>query len=135
MITLERFAYTPEMGTFGKLTFRDFTCYTLEPSWRGNAPGISCIPEGVYSASRYNSPSRGPVWQLNQVPGRSYIQIHPANIADELEGCIALGSDLGYVRWEWAVLNSQRTFAEFMRITPELDELTINIIPYTARWP
>jgi len=30
-------------------------------------------------------------YELQDVPGRNGIRIHPANVFDELEGCIALG--------------------------------------------
>lgn len=134
MITIERFGYTPH-GTFGRLTFRDFYCYTLERPWEANRQSVSCIPEGVYSASRYNSPVRGEVWQLNNVPGRSYIQIHPANIMDELEGCIALGLGLGYLSQRWCITRSAPAVSEFMDLTEKEAELSINIIPFSVRYP
>lgn len=121
MIQLERFAYTP-IGTFGKLTFNDFSCYTVERPWLNNAPRVSCIPEGLYNLVWHNGPKFGKTVALvggtvSQYPDgvakRSAILIHPANEMNDLEGCIGLGDMLGYIRAKWAVLNSGITIKKF----------------------
>jgi len=54
------------------------------------------IPLGSYKISLYNSPKHGPNTPLlNGVPGRSFIEIHPANWAHELLGCLAPGVEMG----------------------------------------
>lgn len=128
MVTLERFAYTP-MGTFGKLTFNGFECYTVEKPWKDNKPEVSCIPEDLYAANLYESPTkgRGIVWQLKKVPNRTFIQIHRGNTQMDVVGCIALGKELGYIDGMWAVTNSRQAFAEFMDATEMFEEITINI--------
>ena len=40
------------------------------------------------------SPKFGPSWHIENVPGRTHILIHPANFADDIQGCIGLGMDL-----------------------------------------
>ena len=59
-------------------------CYTLE-----NARYL--IPEGEYDLQWYDSPR----WQQTvpqiMVPGRTYIEIHPANWPRQLDGCTAVG--------------------------------------------
>lgn len=85
--------------TFGMLTSHDgkFKCPTLERSVNGDHP---CIPAGTYHVTidwhhprdlerRYRCP------ELIDVPGRSDIQIHIANRADQLLGCIAVGETCG----------------------------------------
>ena len=67
--------------------------YTIERPWLDNKNGISCIPLGSYQVSKFVSPSKGDVFLLHDVPGRSMIEIHVANLASELEGCIAVGLD------------------------------------------
>jgi hypothetical protein len=47
-IVLERFAYTP-IGSFGRLMFPEFQCYTVERPWLDNKIRESCIPEGEYA--------------------------------------------------------------------------------------
>jgi hypothetical protein len=117
-------------GVFGRLTVGAFTCYTLELPWKGNQPGISCIPTGQYQAKRFFSPTfRQIVWRLEQVPGREGILIHPANRAAELKGCIAVGLQCGCVQGEWGLVRSQEAFRNFMEQTKEADVLHI-----TIRW-
>ena len=135
MITLERFAYTP-MGTFGVLTFDDFKCYTVERPWQNNAVGQSCIPEGNYFIQRYNSPKFGKVYafyggtvSVYADPNykRSAVLIHPANVASDLEGCVGLGDSLGFVKNQWAVLNSGATVQTFYNKVHAMDNIPFTI--------
>lgn len=138
-ITLERFAYTP-MGTFGRLRAGNRTWYTVEKPWRNNAHAISCIPEGKYKATRYNSPTpgRGVVWQFDDVPNRENVQIHVANTEHDVIGCIGLGTSLGCLipkgekEQIWGVQNSRTAVIEFMHATEDEDTLYIEITAYKA---
>lgn len=133
-VTIDRFADTP-MGTFGRLTMEGFACYTVERPWAGNAPEISCIPDGTYPLRLRESPivhrasggefSKG--WEICDVPGRSLIMIHPANEYRELQGCLAPGRALGWVNGVWAVTSSRDAFGELMRLLPQDQEHTITI--------
>ena len=78
-------------GTNGELLLNgDRVCSTIELPWKENEPRISCIPEGIYEMKKRYSQKFGKHFQLLNVPGRSYILIHPANDAlKELRGCIA----------------------------------------------
>lgn len=122
MLELIRDSYS-DMGTFGKLYIDGkFFCYTVEKPWVGNKEKESCIPEGVYRLVLRYSPvvrktSGGEFeegYEVAGVPNRSYIMIHPANVASDLEGCIGVGNALGFVKNQWAVLNSRDTFRELM---------------------
>ena len=123
---LTRQPSTPD-GTLGEL--RDdqgcFLCYTIELPWFDNEPDKSCIPAGTYDFARYVSPKHGSVWMAHNVPGRSAIEIHPANLADELLGCIGVGSSIGQIDKLPAVLNSQNTFKMLLSTLP--DEFTLTI--------
>jgi hypothetical protein len=69
--------------------------YTLELPWKGNAPLISSIPDGSYSAIlRYDHPDKWRI-ELSRVPGRGNVQIHTGNVPDDSEGCILVGLNLG----------------------------------------
>lgn len=59
-------------------------CYSLERRTRAIKPG-------VYGLSRYFSPANQREVLLLSVPGRQFIEIHPANFAYQLKGCIAPG--------------------------------------------
>lgn len=117
------------MGTFGRMVFNDFECFTVERPWLMNRPSVSCIPTGIYPVSygRYNAGGYDTI-VVNDVPGRTHIKFHVANIAGDLEGCIGVGDQLGYVKNNWAVLNSRLTFGEFMtevEVSGEPEKLVI----------
>ena len=133
MLLIERFGSTPH-GTFGTLKFNDFQCYTVEKPWEFNKQSISCIPEGTYTANRYLSPTdgRGVVWMLNNVPDRSFIQIHRGNTMHDVIGCVAVGTDLGFIDNLWAVANSRVAFDRLMGETKDLDEITVKITSFCA---
>lgn len=73
--------------------------YSLECPWRDNQKNVSCVPPGKYDLIPYESPKHGATWFLkndflevgdgNAV--RSYCELHSANWARQLEGCIAFG--------------------------------------------
>lgn len=68
-----------------------FNFVTIELPWLENKRRISCIPAGVYSAIKHNSPKFGQTLWLQEVPNRSEILIHSANFSRQLLGCIAPG--------------------------------------------
>ena len=113
-VRLTRFGSIPGMGTFGKLITDGFQCLTVEREWKQNLGDESCIPLGHYECQLYDSPRHGKVYQVMNVSGRSFIEIHPANIQNELKGCIALGNHWGTIGSAWGVLNSQKTVSDFM---------------------
>lgn len=89
-VLLERQDYGPD-GTFGVVQTGTYECYSLERPTDGDHP---CIPEGIYKVvwkAKADHPIHGPCYEVTGVPGRTAILIHPANWADQLRGCIALG--------------------------------------------
>lgn len=95
-VTLTRRESTDE-GTVGVLAFGGERCHTLELPWRDNRRQRSCIPPGRYDCALVRSPRFGRVYGLRDVPGRSHVLIHAANLAGDvdlgwdtqLHGCIA----------------------------------------------
>ena len=80
----------------GSLYLNDeFIGRTLELPFRNNETGISSIPAGSYVTSMRSDGGRGWRIQLENVPGREYIQLHVGNFQNEIEGCILLGAELG----------------------------------------
>lgn len=72
-----------------------YTCKTLELPWKDNARNISCIPTGTYKVNYTFSPKfLKYTYEIKDVPNRSGIRIHSANFASQLNGCIALGTQL-----------------------------------------
>lgn len=146
-ITLTRFAYSPD-GTFGRLELPGgWSCFTVEKPWLSNSPYESCIPDGVYDLKRRRSPvvertSGGDYvegWEVFDVPGRTYIMIHPGNWPRNFEGCIGVGTKYMVIRdpadgqWKNGVSSSRNAFAQLMG---RLDggEWQIDIRPFVMEW-
>lgn len=95
-----------DQGTFGRLLFGPNVLHTVELPWRDNARQRSCIPAGSYRCALVNSPRFGRVYGVANVPGRSHILIHAANVGgdvdlgwdSQLHGCIAPVERLGAIK-------------------------------------
>lgn len=128
-------------ATFGELELEGspFKCHTIELPWRDNKTNISCIPAGTYRAVRKFSNRFNRVLWFLEVPSRTGIMIHPANVASELRGCIALGKEYACVKGEWGVARSIQAIKEFHEATQDFEELEVTIfhayspIPFLPR--
>lgn len=108
-----------EFGTFGKLIINDIILQTVEQSWNNNKPFVSCIPNGTYNLEFHESPRHGdsyilsnPKLGIGKYKGSSKrygCLIHKANLASQLQGCVAPGGKLGFYRRQWSVTNSRDT--------------------------
>lgn len=124
---LTRYSYAP-YGTYGVLRVGNLTLQTVEQPWRLNQRMISCIPTGTYKLKPHSSQKFPRVWALvNHDIGvyhqpttlappdaRIAILIHVGNTADDVSGCIAVGTSLGWVNNKLAVTNS-RTAVDMLR--------------------
>ena len=120
------------MSDSGKETFGTFLdedgqhlCVTIERPWDDNLPDVSCIPPGTYEFYRFQSPHNGDVWRTEGVPNRTAIEIHAANFAHQLEGCIAVGNSIGEIGGIPAILNSKQTLSMLHSVLPDNFSLTI----------
>ena len=105
-----------EEGIFGILKIdKEVFCVTLEPPGRLNQREQSCIPAQQYVCSRYKSPAFGETFIVENVPNRSGILFHAGNTVKDTAGCILLAEHFGKLRGFRAVLNSGKTFEEFMQ--------------------
>lgn len=103
--TLKRGPST-DQGTFGVLTFGNDVVHSLELPWRDNMRQKSCIPVGQYVCALVKSPRFGNVYGIQNVPGRTHVLIHSANLAGDvdkgwttqLHGCISLHMRSGVMR-------------------------------------
>ena len=113
--------------TIGRLSCEGFRCFTLELPWDKNKKNVSCIPEGHYTAAKYDSPKHGPVLLFDEVPGRDFIEIHAGNYTRQIQGCLLLGDTIKYLDGDTIpdVTNSRATIQALLRIIP--DEVKICI--------
>ena len=95
MIILDRF-YQSDC-TLGRLSIDGFQCFTLELPDLSNQKNISCIPEGEYDYFFRVSSRNGNVLELNNVPDRTYIQIHSGNFTRQVKGCMLVGSSVKFI--------------------------------------
>ena len=89
-------------GTFGDLvTDSGFKCRTLErPAAIADHP---CIPAGAYTVKWTVGvhPKHPQVYEVQNVPGRTAILIHSANVYEQLLGCIAPGAVVAMMDLEY----------------------------------
>jgi hypothetical protein len=131
ILELIRLEDSPVYGTFGTLKINKETfCVTLEPPDLLNRVSVSSIPAKQYVCRRIISPRYGLTFQVLDVPGRTAILFHGGNTIMDTQGCILLGQYYGklHVPTERrAVLNSGRTFGQFMERLAGVDEAHLTI--------
>ena len=115
-------------GTFGNLLIcSQVFCVTLECPDRLNERDVSSIPAQQYQCIKIRSPQFGETFEIVDVSNRDHVLFHPANIVKETEGCVILAQYFGKLYGDRAVLNSGRTFKEFMRIMKDVDIFNLTI--------
>jgi len=125
MIELTRFGQFKDR-TIGRLKYEDAEFWTIERPWMDNKANISCIPDGYYKLRRHNSPRFGAnMWEIANVPNRTYILIHVANTSRDVIGCIGLGS--GLASDLEGVTRSRDAITKFYDLTENLVEEEIVI--------
>jgi hypothetical protein len=117
-------------GTFGRIEVGEISLHTGELPWRENAADQSCIPPGLYPCSYTFSPRlKRKTYLLGITGARTDIRIHSANLMGdvskgfraEVEGCIAIGYELGTLGGQKALIKSAaaiRYFEEFLDCQP-----------------
>lgn len=120
--------HTSDEGTYGTIRQRSNRPFalTMELPDRGNQHDVSCIPTGTYRCRRTTSPkhpSWGLVWEVLDVPDRTKIYLHPANLQSQILGCIAVGEEYDTI----GIADSRKGFDEFMALTKAYDELELCI--------
>jgi hypothetical protein len=137
IIELVRFAYLPDC-TLGFLDADNIKLATIERPWipdpdgPGGQPRESCIPDGTYHVSPWNSdrfpntfiltnPFLGVYRQPGDVPagqkhGRSAILIHAGNRVQDVIGCIAVGVRHSFFSQQHAVLESRKALDQLRTV-------------------
>lgn len=85
----------------------DSHLYTCEDGWHDNKPMLSCIPDGDYAVKpRFFHRGKYDAFEILAVPGRDSILIHRGNTAADVTGCVVVGTEIGALANQPAVLNS-----------------------------
>lgn len=104
-------------------------CFSIELPDKKNKQSESCIPEGTYNFHKIFSQHLGWAYRLDNVPDRSLIDIHSANVAPELRGCIAVGLKQGTMDYQGqnlpAVLDSKKALQKLFDLVGTSGILTI----------
>lgn len=145
---------TSDEGTFGILEVGAFVCHTIELPWRENRTGRSCVPSGKYLFRKFMSPKHGEClaeWDdpstpaKEDVPGRTDIQIHSANLAGDVDkgwvsqllGCIAPGTSVSTFKagfYPAAAKDQKGVTASRAALRKLLDEVGDDVLSLTICW-
>ena len=105
-------------GQPGKLYIKGgyLFCHTVELDWKNNKINISCIPAGLYVCKMgiHHGTKEYPVYELQNVPNRSNIEIHIGNFLEDTKGCILVGEELKIYENKYWVKSSTIAFHRFM---------------------
>jgi len=135
LILLNRMGSTP-WGTFGTLRLPDGSFFpTVEPEWEYNAIGKSCIPSGEYTMQRRASPIVARTtggefragWEIDGVPRRDLIMIHPGNHESDSQGCILIGRAHAIINGIPGVSASRAAFRDLMQKLNDKAEWRISV--------
>lgn len=105
-----------ELDLFNESNQEILKLRTLELPFLDNKPFISAIPKGLYTVKKYQSPKFGACFQVQDVPGRTYILFHPGNYTRNTKGCILVGKDIGDINKDGSVdvLHSKDAMKELL---------------------
>lgn len=117
---LTRFAQLPD-ATLGRLEIAGGpTLFTIERPWQNNEPYVSCVPPGVYPLEWDTTGRIKNTVRLRDTEPRTQINIHAANRAEELHGCIAPGLNWQVNGQEASVTHSKKAMGVLLEIlTPD----------------
>ena len=118
MVEIKRKIFFPQGIIGGLYIDSDLICYTLERPWANNIPFISCIPTGEYQCAGFTGKKFKEVWEIQNVPNRTYILIHKANKVAELQGCIAIGLGLYTRNFEIRLSDSRGAYKALQAFLP-----------------
>jgi len=107
-----------DQGAIGVLTVDNSVfCFVLEPD--KDQQGKLYILPGLYQCRRFHGQKWPNTFEI-VVPGHTAVLFHSGNTEADTLGCLLLGSSVGKLKGNRAVLNSGATFQEFLNITKAL---------------
>ena len=121
------------MGIFGELEASEpdgLLLSTLEHAFmQPDGTFKPAVPAGVYTCKRRLSPRFGyDVFELLNVPGHDFIEIHKGNYNHQSDGCILLGME----QTATMITSSLEAFTRFMELQHGLDTFQLTILDAPA---
>ncbi|QDP55696.1 MAG: hypothetical protein Tp138OMZ00d2C19078241_28 [Prokaryotic dsDNA virus sp.] len=127
-------SYLPDR-TVGWIQSEDgeFIAATLEPPWLDNEVDKSCISEGVYIVRR-DETGRHQWYRLEDVPGRTAIEMHEGIVPGHSNGCVLIGSGFDNL-FNLTDTSHGATLRKMTDIMPDKFVLYVQpFMPHTDRW-
>lgn len=104
-------------GTFGIFKYQEIPfAVSYELPWLLNKRNVSCIPEGDYLCTQHIRPDGKVVYDVNDVPDRTLIEIHIGNNKRDVKGCICPGEKYEPIGHELSVQESTHAMKELIGI-------------------
>ena len=103
----------------------NYFCNTLQPD--AADPKRFCIPAGDYLCKRFHGAKWKNTFEI-VVKGHTALLFHAGNLEKDSLGCILLGSSVGKLGEDRAVLNSGVTFNRFLDYTANVNSFTLKIV-------
>jgi hypothetical protein len=101
---------------------------TVERPWLDNQTGISCIPPGTYTCTRFNSSEFGQTFVITGVPDREDIEFHWGNWSSDSKGCVIVGEIFEIVEGRAGIAESKDGFKAFMTKLTGVDSFQLEIV-------
>lgn len=92
-------------------------CVTLELD-------TTFLKQGCYHCKRFHGTKWPDTFEI-EVPGHTEVLFHAGNTEADTRGCVLLGSSVGKLKGDRAVLNSGATFRQFMDALKDQDFFTL----------
>ncbi len=112
-----------DQGLIGVLRFDGVVfCMTLEPD-------TTFLKQGSYHCQRFHGEKWTDTFEI-EVPGHTAVLFHAGNVEADSKGCVLLGSTVGKLKGDRAVLNSGDTFKRFLEVTKDQEFFTLFVTNY-----
>jgi hypothetical protein len=122
-----------DQGAIGIMYFEnaDWYCFILQPD--ENDKERYHLPAGKYKARRFHGIKWPNTFEIviegtNSVNGHTSLLFHAGNTEVDSLGCSLMGSSIGKLKGDRAVLNSGDTFKSFLEFTKDIDKFDFEVI-------
>jgi len=129
-LVITRVSTDENIGSFGTMKFDHRPApfaLSCEDPWLDNEPWVSCIPAGLYTCRRVDSPKFGDTFEICDVPNRTHILFHRGNTHHNTNGCVLVGEKYHFLEGIPSVAASGEGYAEFKAEVAGVDEFELEI--------